>query len=299
MRTFLYWLVRLTLRPFLAPWVPIPLQRLWGRIAALSVQGPAGCTTAPLQMEGVAARKLVPATARPGHVILYLHGGAYVIGGPASHGKLAAQLGHAARCEVYFVDYRLAPEHPFPAALDDALAAYRWLLAQGLDARRVIVAGDSAGAGLALATALALRERKLPLPGALVLISPWTDLTLGGTSHRSHAQRDPMLRASWLADSAQRYAAGRPLTDPLLSPLFADLSGLPPMLVQVGSEEILLSDAEGLAQRAGAAGTAVTLRRYDGLWHDFQVHAGLLPEADRALAEIGAFVETSHAQASG
>ena len=295
MRSFLYWLVRLTLRPFLAPWVPIPLQRFWGKVAALSVQGPPGFTSTPLQMGTIAARKLVPATARPGHAILYLHGGAYVIGGPASHAKLAAQLGHAARCEVYFVDYRLAPEHPFPAALDDALAAFHWLLGQGFDARQVVIAGDSAGAGLTVATALALRDRKLTLPVALVLLSPWTDLTLGGASHRSHARRDPMLRASWLADSARRYAAGRPLTDPLLSPLFANHAGLPPMLIQVGSEEILLSDAEGLAQRAGAAGTAVTLRRYDGLWHDFQVHAGLLPEADRALAEIGAFVEASHA----
>jgi len=295
MRTFLYWVVRITLRPFLAPWIPIPLQRLWGKLAALSVKGPPGVTDAPLQMGAIAARKLVPADARPGHAILYLHGGAYVIGGPGSHAKLAGHIGRAARRAVYFVDYRLAPEHPFPAALDDALAAYRWLLAQGHAPAQVTLAGDSAGGGLALALAMSIRDGKLPAPGALVLISPWTDLTLGGASHRSHARRDPMLRGSWLAACAAHYAGARPLNEPLLSPAFGNLAGLPPMLIQVGSEEILWSDSESLAQRARAAGTAVTLKRHEGLWHDFQVHAGLLPEADHALAGIGAFVEATHA----
>jgi epsilon-lactone hydrolase len=289
MRQFLYWQIRLALRPFLAPWIPLAVQRAWGTIAALSTRGAPGVTSRALDMGGVPALRLTPAATASSAALLYLHGGAYVIGGPGSHRKLAGQLAHATRRETFFVDYRLAPEHPFPAALDDAVAAFRWLLTQGYAADRIVIAGDSAGGGLALAAAMALRDRKLPLPASLVLISPWTDLTLSGESHASRADADPMLRASWLADSARRYANGRPLTDPLLSPLFGELAGLPAMLIQVGSEEILLSDAERLAERARAGGIAVQFERFDGLWHDFQVHARALPEADRALAGIGAF----------
>lgn len=289
MKTFLYWQVRLALRPFLAPWVPVWLQRAWAVCAGLTTRGAAGVTATTADMGGVPARCLAPADARPDRAVLYLHGGAYVIGGPGSHGKLAAHIGRAARCRAYLVDYRLAPEHPFPAALDDALSAYRWLLAQR-PAARIVLAGDSAGGGLALAAAMSIRDAGLPAPAALVLISPWTDLTLGGESHRTRAARDPMLRAAWLADCAARYAGGRPLTEPLLSPAFGQLAGLPPALIQVGSEEILLSDAEQLAHGATQVGGRVSLSRYEGLWHDFQVHAGLLDESDRALREIGDFV---------
>jgi monoterpene epsilon-lactone hydrolase len=287
-RTFLYWLVRLALRPLLAPWNPVAGQRAAAAIAGLTAQGPPGAKYESLALGGVPARRITPARVRPGCAVLYLHGGAYVIGGPASHAKLAAQIAHAAQVPAWFVDYRLAPEHPFPAALEDAMAAYRALLAQ--NPGRIVLAGDSAGGGLALALALSVRDQKLPAPDAVVLLSPWADLTLGGESHRTHAARDPMLRTSWLATSAARYAAGRSLSDPLLSPALGDLSGLPRMLIQVGSEEILLSDAERVAQLTGA-----TLRRYEGLWHDFQAHAGLLPEADRALEEIGAFVGAARA----
>jgi monoterpene epsilon-lactone hydrolase len=294
-RRFLYWQVRLALRPFLAPWVPLRVQRAWAALAGLTTRGPRGVTRDAVDLNGVRALRLVPAGATPDAAVLYLHGGAYVIGGPDSHAKLAAHIAHASRCVTYFVDYRLAPEHPFPAALEDALAAYRWLLTQGPAPRRIVLAGDSAGGGLALAAAMSIRDQKLPAPAALVLISPWTDLTLSGASHASKAAADPMLRASWLKDSATRYAGMRALTDPLLSPALGDLAGLPPMLIQVGSEEILLSDAERLAHGTTQAGGRAQLRRYEGLWHDFQAHAGMLPEADEALAEIGAFVGAAHA----
>jgi len=287
-RTFLYWLVRLGLRPFLAPWNPVAGQRATAALAGLTAKGPAGATYETTQLGDVPARKITPARVRPGQAVLFLHGGAYVIGGPASHAKLAAQIGHAAQAPAWFVDYRLAPEHPFPAALEDALAAYRALLAQ--NPGRIALAGDSAGAGLVLALAMSIRDAKLPAPDALVLLSPWADLTLSGESHRTHAARDPMLRSSWLAASAAHYAAGRSLADPLLSPAFGNLAGLPRALVQVGSEEILLSDAERVAQGLGAK-----LSRFEGVWHDFQAHAGLLSEADRALAEIGEFVGATHA----
>jgi monoterpene epsilon-lactone hydrolase len=291
-RTFLYWLVRLTLRPFLAPWNPLASQRATAALAGLATRAPAGVRREPIDLGGVPGLRLAPARVRPGHAVLYFHGGAYVIGGAASHARFAAQVAHATQATTYFVDYRLAPEHPFPAALDDALAAYRWLLAQSPG--RVALVGDSAGGGLVLALAVSIRDARLPAPDALALISPWTDLTLAGASHRDQAAADPMLRAAWLAASAAHYAGGRPLTEPLLSPAFADLAGLPRMLIQVGSEEILRSDAEQLAQRAGQAGVPVALRRYDGLWHVFQAHAGMLPESDQALAEIGAFTGARH-----
>lgn len=286
MRQFLYWQIRLLLRPFLAPWVPLWLQRLWSTAAALSTKGPLG-----FRSEAVTSnlQRLTPTTAQANHTILYLHGGAYVLGSLGSHGKLAAQIGHAAAATVYFCDYRLAPEHPYPAALDDALAAYRWMLAQGLT--HIAIAGDSAGGGLALATTLAIRDAKLPLPSALVLISPWVDLTLNGESHSTHKARDPMLRSAWLKFGAQSYAHGEPNNAPPISPLFGDLHGLPPMLIHVGSEEILLSDSEHLAGRAKKAGVITQLKVFKGMWHDFHAHAGALPESDQALADIGAFLK--------
>jgi monoterpene epsilon-lactone hydrolase len=294
-RRFLYWQVRLALRPFLAPWVPVRVQRAWAALAALTTRGPRGVAREAVDMNGVRGLRLVPSGATTDDAVLYLHGGAYVIGGPGSHAKLAAHIAQASRSVTYFVDYRLAPEHPFPAALDDALAAFRWLIAQTPPPRRIFLAGDSAGGGLALALAMSIREQKLPAPAALVLISPWTDLTLSGASHAKKAAADPMLRAAWLKDSAARYAGTRALTDPLLSPGLGDLTGLPPMLIQVGSEEILLSDAERLAHGTTQVGGRAQLQRYEGLWHDFQAHAGMLPEADQALTEIGAFIGAARA----
>jgi len=289
-RRFLYWQIRLALRPMLAPWVPIALQRAWASIAAASTRAPPGCSSVPAILGNVRGVRVTPATARADRVVLYFHGGGYVIGGPRSHGKLAAQLAHAARSEAWLVDYRLAPEHPHPAALDDAIAAYRWL-SQREGIGRIVLAGDSAGAGLAVSAACAIRDLKLPPPAAMILISPWTDLTLSGESQRTHVARDPMLRRAWLAACAAHYAGALPLENAALSPLFADLTHLAPMLIQVGSEEILLSDSERLAERAKQAGVCVRLSRFDGMWHDFPVHAGMLPEPGQALAEIGAFVD--------
>ncbi|HET7063761.1 MAG TPA: alpha/beta hydrolase [Rudaea sp.] len=290
MRSFLYWQIRLALRPILAPWVPIALQRAWASIAAAGTRAPPGCSSAPAMLGNVPGLRVTPANARADRVVLYFHGGGYVIGGPGSHRKLAAQIAHVARSEAWLVDYRLAPEHPHPAALEDALSAYRWL-SQREGSRRIVLAGDSAGAGLAIAAAVAIRDLNLPPPAAMVLISPWTDLTLCGESQRTHHDRDPMLRRAWLAACAAHYAGELPLESAALSPLFADLTHLAPMLIQVGSEEILLSDSERLAERAKQAGVIVRLSCFEGMWHDFQVHAGMLAEANRALAEIGGFID--------
>jgi len=297
MKAVLRTVIRVLFKPLLAPWVPLAVQRRGTWLAGLLSKYPRDTESSKLDMNGVPSLRLHTAAAAADKAILLLHGGAYVLGGPASHGSLAAQLGQAAGAEAYLVDYRLAPEHPYPAALDDALAAYRWLL-QHYQPGQIVIAGDSAGGNLALATAIAIRDSGLPQPAALALISPWLDLTHGGETIGTRAQRDPMLNAAWLDACAKLHAGGVPLADPRISPLFGELKGLPPMMIHVGSEEILLSDAERLAQRAEAAGVEVSLHCFDGLWHDFQLHAGQLAEADASIAELGEFMRKKTTAAS-
>lgn len=298
MKAVLRSVVRLLFKPLLAPWVPLAVQRQGARLAGVLSKVPRGSVSGHIDMGGVPALQVRTPAAKPGNALLLLHGGAYVLGGPASHGALAGQLGQAAGAEAYLADYRLAPEHPYPAALEDALAAYRWLL-QRYQPGRITIAGDSAGGNLTLATAIAIRDAGLPQPAALALISPWVDLGHSGESIRARAARDPMLRLSWIAAGARFYGGGLAPDDARLSPLFAELKGLPPMMIHVGSEEILYSDSERLAQRARAAGVDVSLHCFEGLWHDFQLQAGLLPEADASIAELGQFLRGKTAVASG
>jgi acetyl esterase/lipase len=288
-RTLLKWSIRLLLKPVFSGWMPFAVQRAWLRVMTTSSLAPHGTHASRVDMNGLPALRLAVGTPGPG-ILLFLHGGGYCIGSTATHRALAAQLARAAAATCYAPDYRLAPEHPYPAALDDALKAWRWLLAQGHSPARIAIAGDSAGGGLALATTLALRDAGQPLPAALLLISPWTDLSLSGDTGRTHAWRDPMLSRAIGALWARSYLGRQPADHPLCSPLFASLSGLPPMLIQVGTEEILLDDSRRLGQRAAGAGVAVQLQEYPGMWHDFQTHAGLLQEADAAMAEAGRFL---------
>jgi epsilon-lactone hydrolase len=233
---------------------------------------------------------LRPPGAEPGRVVLYLHGGGYVIGSPRSHRHLAAAIAAAAGARALLLDYRLAPEHPFPAALEDATAAYRWLLEQGVAPGGIVIAGDSAGGGLTVATLLALREAKVPLPAAGVCISPWVDLTCGGASYRTKAASDPIVKQAAVAEMARAYlGAATPPTTPLASPLFADLRGLPPLLIHVGSEEVLLDDAIQLAERAKAAGVDATLEVYERMIHVWHWFLPMLDEAPAAVEAIGRF----------
>lgn len=222
--------------------------------------------------------------------VLHLHGGAYTMGSPRTHRGLAAALSRVARMPVVVPDYRLAPEHRFPAALDDAVAAYRWLTERaGIDPRGVAVSGDSAGGGLGLALLVRLRDEGLPLPACYVGMSPWTDLMGTGASMHELAALDPWLTPRLIRPAAGAYAGDHALDHPLVSPLYADLRGLPPMLVHVGGHEILLDDARRLVDRARAADVDASVGVFAGMWHVFHVFPGV-PESRDALREIGGFV---------
>ncbi|MGB0113951.1 MAG: alpha/beta hydrolase fold domain-containing protein [Ilumatobacteraceae bacterium] len=238
---------------------------------------------------GIPAIVATPTAVEPVRHILYIHGGAYVTGSPKSHIAMVANLAKRASATATVIDYRLAPEHVHPAAIDDCVAAYRALVAD-IDPALVTIAGDSAGGGAALATACALRDAGDPLPGALYLMSPWTDLTGSGESVTTRQEFDPMLDGSRLVDAGLLYAGDTPLDDPGVSPLFADLAGLPPMLVQTGMDEILLSDSTRLADAARDAGVDVTLDLADGMWHVYQAFARFMPEADDALIRAAVFI---------
>lgn len=254
----------------------------------------AGCsvpvTCEPVSAEGVDGEWLVPSDAPRDKAILYFHGGGFRIGSIASHRDLAARIADASGCRVLSINYRLAPEHRFPAALDDALAAYHYLRDQGLRPADIAFAGDSAGGNLVLAAMLATRDRCLPLPAAGALMSPWTDLTASGASYESRAEADPVHQRSMIVALAKNYLGkdGDP-RDPLASPLCADLAGLPPLLVQVGDCETVRDDSTELAARAKAAGADVELQVWDGMIHVFQMFPEI-PQAREAIASLAVFL---------
>jgi phosphinothricin tripeptide acetyl hydrolase len=241
---------------------------------------------------GVPGERITPAVTKAGAVVLYFHGGGYCIGSPRSHRHLAAAIGAATEAVVVLPDYRLAPEHPFPAAVDDAVAVYRALLADGVSPSRIVIAGDSAGGGLTVATLLALREAGVALPAAGVCLSPWVDLTCSGASYETKAAADPIVKRESVGEMATAYLGGRDAKTPLASPLFANLAGLPPLLIQVGSAEVLLDDAVMLADRAKAAGVETTLEVWDDMVHVWPWFLTLLDEGPAAVAAISKFARS-------
>ncbi|WP_033219007.1 alpha/beta hydrolase [Kitasatospora phosalacinea] len=276
---------------------PSPEEQRAGFAAAVGRPAPEGVTTRRTVLGGRPTLELEPAEASGPGRLLYLHGGGYVIGTPDTHAGLVGELARRAGLPATSVDYRLAPEHPFPAAVDDGLAAYRELLASGTDPRELVLAGDSAGGGLVIATLLAAREAGLPLPTAVVVFSPWVDLTVTGGSVRSKKDADPLFVEADLHAYADHYLGAGDRAHPLASPLFADLTGLPPLLVQVGANELLLDDAVRLAGRAGADGVEVTLEVAPELPHVFQHQYDRLDEADAALDRAARFL-TAHLNAA-
>ncbi len=279
--------VRATVRPVLRPAVSVPWQRrsldLLGAVSSMAPRG-------EHRKEALGGRqtdRLAPTGADDDRAILYLHGGGYVVGSRATHLPLAARLAAAAAAPVHLLDYRRAPDHPFPAALDDAAAAYDELLSRGIESDRIALAGDSAGGGLALALALRIRDTGRPAPAALGLISPWADLTLSGVHDDV---RDPMLTVAWLAFCAAAYAGGVDTRDPRLSPLYADLTGLPPTVVHGTEREILLPDIKRLIVRLDQAQVPVTSAVLPRVWHVAHLHAGVVPAASTAVHDFGGFL---------
>jgi acetyl esterase/lipase len=251
---------------------------------------PAEVAVEAVRAPQVPAEWLVPPGARTDAAVLYLHGGGYAIGSARSHRHLAAAIATASGVSALLPEYRLAPEHPFPAAVDDATAAFEWLLARGIAPAHIVVAGDSAGGGLAVATLVALRDRGRPLPAGGVCISPWVDLSCGGASYTTRAERDPIVKREGVVEMARAYLGRTDAKTPLASPLHADLRGLPPLLIQVGSDEVLLDDATQLAGQAKAAGVEATLEVWDEMIHVWHWFLPMLDEAGRAVARIGVFV---------
>lgn len=238
---------------------------------------------------GVRVERLEP-DAAAAVTLLHLHGGGYVMGDPAGSRELTARLAASTPATVFSVDYRLAPDHPFPAAVEDSLAVYRDLVGGGVDAARLAILGESAGGGLAVATLVAAREAGLPMPAACVALSPWTDLACRGDSYAALHGRDPLLTRDVLLEMARLYLGDLPATSSLASPLYAHLAGLPPMLIQVGGEEVLLDDATGLAAAARDAGVEVELQVWPEMIHVWPMFGAILPEARDAIEEIRAFV---------
>jgi len=249
-----------------------------------------GIRAEPVDAGGVPGEWLDPEGAADGPTILLLHGGGYVIGSIASHRSWVSRITKASGARTLLIDYRLAPEHPFPAAVEDATAVYRWLLAQGVDPTRLAIAGDSAGGGLTAATLLALRDAGDPLPAAAALISPWLDLGCAGESMSSKAEADPILSQELLQGWAAHYLSGADARAPLASPVYADLAGLPPLLVQVGTAEVLLDDSLRFVERARTAGVDVTMEPWDEMPHVWHMFYFILPEGQQAIVRVGGWL---------
>jgi acetyl esterase/lipase len=226
-------------------------------------------------------------------IILYLHGGAYAVGSVHSHRELLARLARACQIKVLAIDYRLAPEHPFPAALEDSLTAYRWLISQGYDSSNIVIAGDSAGGGLTIATLISLRDGKEALPACAVCISPWVNLDSTGDENSNN--KDPFLNPNILGIYARHYAGQRDATNPLISPMFADLRHLPPMLIQAGTNEILSAQIKQFYEKARLAKNEVYLDSWQGLFHVFQI-IPMIPESKLSLEKIANFISNKIGQ---
>ena len=261
-------------------------------LSSLESQPVTGVTVEAVELGGVPVERLVPEGVLTDRALLWLHGGAYTAGGPGSHRGFCSRLARRLSCEVVVVDYRLAPEHPHPAALKDARSVWSALLETSeILAHRWIIGGDSAGGGLTTALLVELREDGLPLPAAAVLLSPWADLAMTGASYETEADRDPLCTRQMLAQSAKAYLDGQDPTTPSASPRYADLHGLPPLLIHVGECEVLRDDSVALAERAGADGTEVELWIAPGMIHVWHLFAGMVPESDLALERLTSFMD--------
>jgi len=246
---------------------------------------------------GCAAEWVKAPGSQTGRAILYLHGGGYVMGSPNTHRSLAREIARAAQAVVLLVDYRLAPEHPCPAAVEDGVASYRWLLGQGFPPRQLAIAGDSAGGGLVVATLVSARDQDLPMPAAAVCISPWSDMTCSNESYKTRAEADPLVGSGGIEDMARLYLQATEAKHPLASPNFASLRSLPPLLIHVGRDEVLLDDSIKLDQKAKADGVDSTLEIWEDMIHVWHAFHPMLPEGKQAITRVGEFLRQKWAAA--
>ncbi len=245
----------------------------------------------PIDAEGVPGEWIIPPECEEDRVILYLHGGSYMSGSLNSHRELASRIARASKTKVLTIDYRLAPEHPFPEGLDDATKVYKWLIQkQNFNPKNIVITGDSAGGGLTLATLLNLKEKKIPLPAAGACLSPWTDLGLTGESYRTKEKVDPMVTPEGLRFEAKLYLGANDFKEPLISPLYGNLEGLPPLYLQVGTNEILLDDSVQFAEKAKREGVEVTLDIWEDMIHVFPAFAAFASEGQEGVEKIGEFI---------
>jgi epsilon-lactone hydrolase len=249
-----------------------------------------GCVVHAISSPGPAGETIVPRGAAPSRALLYFHGGGFFFGSLQSHRHLVSRLAVAAGVTAVSIDYRLAPEHPFPAALDDAMDAYRWLLTQGFLPTGIVLAGDSAGGNLAAATVLRIRDEGLPKPAGLYLISPWLDLTLSGDSYEVRASHDPILTQETMREVVQLYLGLIDGQYPYVSPAYGDLSGFPPLMIQVGADEVLLSESLAFARKAALHGVGVRLHVWPEMIHAWPLFHAVLPQGTRAIAEAGLWI---------
>jgi epsilon-lactone hydrolase len=261
------------------------------RLGWLVPRPPHGTETIAVNAAGVKAERIATPASRHDRHVLYLHGGSYVVGWPGLYRDLTWRLATLCRARVLCIDYRLAPEHPFPAALDDAVAAYRWLLAQGADPHRIALMGDSAGGGLVFATMLRLRDEGVELPAAAAVVSPWTDLALTGESFRLNAAIDPLVSVELAPRVVELCLAGADPRNPYASPLYGDPTGLPPTLILVGGDEVLRDDAVRMADKMRAAGCNVEIEVWPHMWHLWHMFVRVMPEAKAAIARITTFLQ--------
>jgi acetyl esterase/lipase len=250
---------------------------------------PWGIRAEKLRLKHLKAEWLRSSTSSNHHAILYLHGGGFALGSPYTHRSMVGQIVQLSDVDALVINYRKIPENPFPAAIDDALEAYKYLLEQGYSAENIVVAGDSAGGGLALSFQLKLKELQLPLPGGSVLISPWANLAVEGESVEKNHLHDPFIRLDKMREFGVQYAGNNSITDPLVSPIYGDFTGFGPMLIQASKGETLHSDALALANKAREAGVEVNLQEWEGLVHWWHFFWRILPEAESALHHISRF----------
>lgn len=290
-RRLLQGIARSWLHTALDPARPVHGQRRMIEMSARLLPPPRGVRMHPQRSGGLGGFRFEPERNRRPGAILYFHGGGFVLGSPSSHRNIASRLAQKCRLPVVLPEYRLAPEARWPSARDDACRAWRALIDEGVDPGQIVLAGDSAGGGLALAVAQYAAASGHGVPAALVCFSPWVDLSLRGATLESLAGVDLMLSPKWLAWAARTYLGGHPADEPTASPLFGDMNGLPPMLVQAAGQEVLLDDSIRLVESVRAAGGNASLQIEPNLWHVWQMFAGVLPAADAALGSAASFIE--------